>query len=247
MIQDIKEFLKGVRAGKIKEKEALNFLRRLPFRDLDFAKIDHHRTLRRGMPEVILGLGKTKEQIVKIAEEMIKYSDVLITKTNEDVFKEIKNLENEAVYHHSAGIIAIKKEKRVLHRGRGRILILSAGTSDIPVAEEAAITAEFFGNNVERIYDVGVAGLHRLLANFRKISESSVIVAVAGMDGALASVVSGLTDKPVIAVPTSVGYGSSFKGIAPLLAMLNSCSPGVAVVNIDNGFGAAYLASIINK
>jgi len=241
----LKQILKKLKEGKITEKEAFEYLKSLPFKDLGFAKIDHHRTLRCGLPEVIFGQGKTKEQIIKITKEAERYNDVLITRINEEVFKEIQKLYKKKVsYNKLAKTITIKKGKKKIKRGR--ILILTAGTADIPVAEEAAITAELFGNRVEKIYDVGVAGIHRLLAHLEKISKSSVIIVVAGMEGALASVVSGLTDKPVIAVPTSIGYGASFKGIAPLLTMLNSCSPGVAVVNIDNGFGAGYLASIIN-
>jgi hypothetical protein len=243
--QEIKKLLRNLKAGKITEKEALSYLKSLPFKDLGFAKVDHHRTLRRGLPEVILGQGKTKEQIVKITKEMAKYNDVLITKTNEEVFKEIKKFYKKAFYNETARAITIKKRKR--KRKKGKILILAAGTADISVAEEAGVTADFFGNEVEKIYDVGVAGIHRLFAHLGGISQAEVIIVVAGMEGALASVVSGLVDKPVIAVPTSCGYGASFKGIAPLLTMLNSCSPGVAVVNIDNGFGAGYLASLINS
>ncbi|MBI2626136.1 MAG: nickel pincer cofactor biosynthesis protein LarB [Candidatus Nealsonbacteria bacterium] len=241
----LKKVLKNFKNGKISEKELLQYLKFLPFRDLDFAKIDHHRTLRRGLPEVILGQGKTKEQIIKIVREIAKYDNVLITRTNEPVFNEIKKIYKESEYNELARTIVIRKNKSRVKRGK--ILVLTAGTSDIAIAEEAAVTAELFGNKVEKIYDVGIAGIHRLFANLDKISKSSVIIVVAGMEGALPSVVAGLTDKPIIAVPTSIGYGASFKGIAPLLTMLNSCSPGVAVVNIDNGFGAGYLANMINK
>ena len=241
----IKKILKDFEKGEISEKEVLQYLKFLPFKDLNFAKIDHHRALRRGLPEVIFGQDKTKEQIVKITKEIAKYNDVLVTKTNKEVFAAIKKVYKNAIYNEIAKTVIIKRRKGKIKKGK--ILILTAGTSDIPVAEEAAVTVEFFGNMVEKVYDVGVAGIHRLFANLDKISKSSVIIVVAGMEGALASVVSGLTNKPVVAVPTSVGYGASFKGIAPLLTMLNSCSPGVAVVNIDNGFGAGYLASIINK
>lgn len=241
----LKKIFKNFKRGQISEKEVLRYLKFLPFKDLNFAKIDHHRTLRRGFPEVILGQNKTKAQILKIAREMAKYNNVLITKTSEEVFKAIKKDHKKSSYNSLAKTIVVEKEKIKLKNGK--ILVLTAGTSDIPVAEEAVVTAELFGNKVEKVYDVGVAGIHRLFANLDKISKSSIIIVVAGMEGALASVVSGLTEKPVIAVPTSVGYGASFKGIAPLLAMLNSCSPGVAVVNIDNGFGAGYLASLINK
>lgn len=237
--------MKDFKKGAVSEKEILQYLKSLPFKDLNFAKIDHHRGLRRGFPEIIFGQNKTKEQIVKIAKEMVKYNNVLVTKTNESVFDEIKKIHKKSEYNVLAKTIIIRKENSRLKGGK--VLILTAGTSDIPIAEEAAVTAELFGNKVEKLYDVGVAGIHRLLANLDKISESSVIIVIAGMEGALASVVAGLTDKVVIAVPTSCGYGASFNGIAPLLTMLNSCSPGVAVVNIDNGFGAGYLASIINK
>jgi NCAIR mutase (PurE)-related protein len=243
--QQIKKLLKDLKAGKITEKEVFESLKHLPFKDINFAKIDHLRTLRRGAPEIILGKGKTKEQIIKITQEMAKYTDVLITKTNREVFKAIKRFYKKAVYNQIAKTITIKRNKTKLKKGK--ILILSAGTADIPVAEEARVTVEFLGNKVEKIYDVGVAGLQRLFSHLPKIYKSSVIIVVAGMEGALASVVSGLVDKPVIAVPTSRGYGANFKGIAPLLTMLNSCSPGVAVVNIDNGFGAGYLANLINK
>lgn len=243
--KEIRKFLRNIKSGGISEKEAFLYLKSLPFKDLNFAKIDHYRTLMRGLPEVILGQGKTKEQIVRITKEMAKYNDVLITKTSEDVFDEIKKNYKKSNYNNLAKTITIKKREREIKHGK--ILVLTAGTSDIPIAEEAVVTAELFGNKVEKVYDVGVAGIHRLLANLDKISKSSVIIVIAGMEGALASVVSGLTDKPVIAVPTSCGYGASFKGLAPLLSMLNSCSPGVAVVNIDNGFGAGYLASLINK
>ncbi|MBI2450027.1 MAG: nickel pincer cofactor biosynthesis protein LarB [Candidatus Nealsonbacteria bacterium] len=241
----IKKILKDFRAGEISEKEVFRYLKSLPFKDLSFAKIDHHRALRRGFPETIFGKGKTKDQILKISEEMARYGNVLITKTSEDVFKAIKEKYPKSYYNKLAKTIVIKNG--VIKTRKGKILILAAGTSDIPVAEEAAVTAELFGNKVENVYDVGVAGIHRLFANLDKISKSSVIIVVAGMEGALPSVVAGLTDKAVIAVPTSCGYGASFEGITPLLAMLNSCSPGVAVVNIDNGFGAGYLASLINK
>ncbi len=243
--KQIRVLLENLKEGKITEKTAFEYLKLLPFKDLDFAKIDHHRSLRRGAPEIIFGEGKTKGQIVTIAKEIARYNDVLITRTNEEVFKEIKFFFKKAVYYRIPKTIVIRKNKKNLKKGK--ILVLTAGTVDIPIAEEAVVTAEFMGNRVEKIYDIGVAGIHRLLPYLSQIYGSSVIIVVAGMDGALASVVSGLTDKPVIAVPTSFGYGASFKGIAPLLTMLNSCSPGVAVVNIDNGFGAGYIASLINK
>lgn len=241
----LKQFLGRVKSGEITEKKAMEELKFLPFRDLGFAKIDHHRYLRRGLPEIIFGKNKTKEQIIEIVKELAKYNDVMVTKTSENVFNEIKKIYKNAVYSPVAQIITIKRGNKKLKMGK--VLILTAGTADILVAEEAAVTAEFFGNKVEKIYDVGVAGIHRLLSHLKEISKASVIIVIAGMEGALPSVVAGLTDKPIIAVPTSVGYGASFKGIAPLLTMLNSCSPGVVVVNIDNGFGAGYFASLINQ
>lgn len=247
LTEEIRKLLRELKSGKIDENEAIEYLRSLPFSDLGFAKIDHQRTLRRGFPEVIFGKGKTKEQIVDITKEMSKFNNVLITKTNEKVFDEIIKFNKNAVYNSDAQIISIKKNTNTKLKKKGRILVLTGGTADFKIAEEAIVTAKFFGNTVESIFDVGVAGIHRLFAYLPQIKKSGVIIVVAGMDGALASVVSGLVDKPVIAVPTSVGYGASFEGIAPLLSMLNSCSPGVAVVNIDNGFGAGYLASLINK
>ncbi|RLC35275.1 MAG: nickel pincer cofactor biosynthesis protein LarB [Candidatus Nealsonbacteria bacterium] len=243
--QQIKKLLRGLKTGRITEKEAFQYLKSLPFKDLGFAKFDHHRILRRGMPEVILGQGKTREQVLEIVKEAAKYNDVLVTKTDRETFKAVKKLYTGTLYNEIAKTIILRKNKK--RTKRDKILVLTAGTSDIPVAEEAAVAADFFGNKVEKVYDVGVAGIHRLFAHFPEISKAKVIIVVAGMEGALASVVSGLVAKPVIAVPTSCGYGASFKGITPLLAMLNSCSPGIGVVNIDNGFGAGYLASLINK
>lgn len=243
--QKIKKIMLGVESKKIKIDDAIRKLKFLPFEDLGFAKIDHHRALRRGFPEVIFCQNKAKEQVVSIVKKLIeKNADVIATKANEEVFNEVKKHIKNANYNKTAKIITITKNKK---QKKGKILVLSAGTSDINVAEEAAAVAEAMGNNVERLYDVGVAGLHRLLSNKEKLDSANVLVVVAGMDGVLPSVVSGLIGKPVIAVPTSVGYGASFKGIAPLLTMLNACSPGVVVVNIDNGFGAGYFASLINK
>ncbi len=242
---EIKEIMENVANKKLKVEEAITKLKFLPFEDLGFAKIDHHRALRKGFPEVVYCQNKTKEQVAYIVKRMAKNnSTVLATRATEEMFNEVENSVKNAEYNKISKTIIINKIKKIKN---GRILVLSAGTSDMPVAEEAAVVAETMGNQVERIYDVGVAGLHRLLKNKEKISEANVLVVVAGMDGVLPSVVSGLFDKPIIAVPTSVGYGASFKGIAPLLTMLNSCSPGVVVVNIDNGFGAGYFASLINK
>ncbi|MBI2653837.1 nickel pincer cofactor biosynthesis protein LarB [Candidatus Woesearchaeota archaeon] len=241
----IKEIMLGVRKKRIKVDEAMKKLKFLPFEDLGFAKIDHHRALRRGFPEVVFCQSKTTEQVVSIVKKMMeKNVDVLATRATEEMFNEVKKHAKNARYNKISKTITITKNKKTK---KGKILVLSAGTSDINVAEEAAAVAEAMGNNVERLYDVGVAGLHRLLGNKEKLDSANVLVVVAGMDGVLPSVVSGLIGKPVIAVPTSVGYGASFKGIAPLLTMLNACSPGVVVVNIDNGFGAGYFASLINK
>lgn len=243
--QKIKEIMLGVRKKRIRVDEAMKKLKFLPFEDLGFAKIDHHRALRKGFPEVIFCQNKTTEQVVSIVKKLIeKNADVIATRATEEMFNEIKKHAKNTRYNKISKTITITKNKALK---KGKILILSAGTSDINVAEEAAVVAEAMGNSVERLYDVGVAGLHRLLSNKEKLDSANVLVVVAGMDGVLPSVVSGLIGKPVIAVPTSVGYGASFKGIAPLLTMLNACSPGVVAVNIDNGFGAGYFASLINK
>ncbi|MHB8532848.1 MAG: nickel pincer cofactor biosynthesis protein LarB [Solirubrobacteraceae bacterium] len=220
-------------------------LRARPFEDLGFARVDHHRAIRQGFPEVILGLGKTPAQIGAIASEIAgRGSTLLVTRANEAAYAAVRDLVPGAVYYPDAGIIALPQQD--VTRGNGTILVCAAGTSDLSVAEEAALTAELMGNQVERLYDVGVAGIHRLLGEHARLSAARVIVVVAGMEGALPSVVAGLVSVPVIAVPTSVGYGASFGGIAALLGMLNSCSSGVSVVNIDNGFGAANIASLIN-
>ncbi len=237
--------LKSVRAGRISIETALSRLRHLPFEDVTYAHIDHHRHLRHGMPEVIYCEGKTLEQIIGIAKRMLKAgSDILATRASEAVYRSVKKLDRRAVYHKASRTIEIRhREKK---HTKGIILVLTAGTSDIPVAEEAAVTAEMLGSTVRTVYDVGVAGIHRVLSKRDLLDSARVIVVVAGMDGALPSVVGGLVDKPVIAVPTSVGYGAGFQGLAPLLTMLNSCASGVAVMNIDNGFGAGVLAHRIN-
>ena len=240
------QLLEKFRAGKISQAKVLAALGKEPVKDLGFAQVDQHRALRQGFPEVIFGAGKTSVQVVKIAGEILTQSDrVLITRITNDHAKALKKKFKKAVHHEAARCVVIEK-KRIKSKG-GTIAILSAGTSDQPVAEEAAITAETMGNKVQRLYDVGVAGLHRLLARAEDFREANVIIVVAGMEGALPSVVAGLVDKPVIAVPTSIGYGASFEGVAALLGMLNSCGSGVTVVNIDNGFGAAYAASQINS
>jgi len=239
------QLLDDFRAGKISQAQALAALGKEPVTDLGFAQVDQHRALRQGFPEVIFGAGKTPVQVVKIAGEILKQSDrVLITRITPAHAKALAKKFKKAKHHEEARCVVI--EKRRIKKRQGNIAILSAGTSDLPVAEEAAVTAETMGNRVQRLYDVGVAGLHRLLARVEDFREANVIIVVAGMEGALPSVVAGLVDKPVIAVPTSIGYGASFEGVAALLGMLNSCGSGVTVVNIDNGFGAAYAASQIN-
>jgi NCAIR mutase (PurE)-related protein len=242
----MEKILNDFKEGKINIAEVLEKIKQLPYKDLDFAKIDTHRVLRKGFPETIFCQGKTIKQILKIFEEMYKKNNkILATKANRKIFDAIKKVYPNAEYNKLAKTIIIQKEK--LKQKKGKILIITAGTSDIPVAEEAVVTAEVMGNLVEKVYDVGVAGVHRLFDVKDKIFNANVIIVVAGMEGALASIVGGLSDKPVIAVPTSVGYGASFKGIAPLLTMLNSCAEGVVVVNIDNGFGAGYFAGLINR
>lgn len=242
----LKRLLEGVKRGEIEVDDALYELKKLPFEDLGFAKIDNHRALRVGYPEVIYCEGKAIEHIKKIVSKMLESdSNILATRASKEVYESVKSIAPDVIYYDLARICFIKKKE--LAKTKGKILIVSGGTSDIPVAEEAAITAEVLGNTVERLYDVGVAGLHRLLSNTDKLFEARVIITVAGMEGALASVVAGLVDKPVIAVPTSIGYGANFKGLSALLTMLNSCASGIGVVNIDNGFGAGYIASMINK
>jgi len=233
------------RTGKISREKVLRAFQSEPVADLGFAQVDTHRALRKGFPEVIFGAGKTPQQVVKIAERLLKHGQpVLITRVTVDHARALKRKFPKAVYHEAARCVTI--EKKPLPKRPGRIGIICAGTSDLPVAEEAAVTADIMGNRVERLFDVGVAGLHRLLNRMDLLQRCNVLVVAAGMEGALPSVVGGLGDKPVIAVPTSVGYGASFGGIAALLGMLNSCASGVTVVNIDNGFGAGYAASQIN-
>lgn len=243
---DVLKVLNNVKEGKITPEEAALKFKIMPFEDLGFAKVDHHRSIRQGACEVIYGQSKTPAQIIDIVSSMHKSnaSDILITRISEDVAKQIQ-ISVPMKYHNVCGIgIAYPSEKK---EKTGHIVVASGGTSDLAVCEEAAITAENLGSNVTRLYDVGVAGLHRLLSNLDILMDCRVVIAVAGMEGALASVVGGLVDCPVIAVPTSVGYGASFDGVAALLSMLNSCASGVSVVNIDNGFGAGYLANMINK
>lgn len=240
----INKLLKDVKGGKLPIQEAYSRLKNLPYEDIGFAKVDHHRSMRKGFPEVIYCQGKTVEQITSIFKKLAaNHSNIMATRADKKVYKAVKKALKNAKYHEKAMIITSGHGEK----GSGNVLIITAGTADIPVAEEAAVTAEFLGNNIKRLYDVGVAGIHRLLGSMEKFKDAEVIIVVAGMEGALASVVGGLTDRPVIAVPTSVGYGASFKGLAALLAMLNSCAPGVAVVNIDNGFGAGVMAAIMNR
>jgi hypothetical protein len=237
--------LESLQQGVLPLDEALARLRRLPYEDIGFAEVDHHRALRRGFPEVILGQGKTSEQVVAIAERLAAQSDrLLITRVDADAYRAVKERLPDACYHADARTITLDRSREPSWPG---VAVLCAGTSDLPVAEEAAVTAELMGSQVDRSYDVGVAGIHRLLDKWEGLRSARALVVVAGMEGALPSVVAGLVAAPVIAVPTSVGYGASFGGLAPLLAMLNSCAAGVAVVNIDNGFGAGYLAAVINR
>jgi NCAIR mutase (PurE)-related protein len=227
------------------EQRLISAFRAQPFEDLGFARVDHHRAIRQGFPEVVLGLGKTPAQIAAISAEIVKRgSTLLVTRADQAAFAAVAERIPEVTYYPEAAIIALRQQD--VSTGRGTILVVAAGTSDLPVAEEAACTADVMGNEVDRLYDVGVAGVHRLLSERSRLEAARVIVVVAGMEGALPSVVSGLVRVPVIAVPTSIGYGASFGGIAALLGMLNSCAAGVSVVNIDNGFGAGSIASLIN-
>ena len=243
----LKKLLKKVSKKELSVDEAMVELRNFPFQDMEFAKIDTHRHLRKGFPEVVLAQQKTVGQIVKIVDQVKKAgNNLLITRVEAEKAQAVLKKHPTMKYHPSARTLYLHS-KELEDRGKGTILVISAGTSDIPVAEEAAITAEVMGNKVERTYDVGVAGLHRLLAYYDQIIAARVLIVVAGMEGALPSVVSGLVERPVVAVPTSVGYGTSFKGITALLGMLNACASGITVVNIDNGFGAGYAASLMNR
>lgn len=242
----LRKLLQQVREGALEPDEALSRLRHLPFEDLGFAKVDHHRRLRLGLPEVIFSRGKTPQQVAGIFKRMAVHGgNVLATKATPEHFRAVKKAVRKAEYHELAQAIALKQDHAKY--GKGIIAVISAGTSDIPVAEEALVTAEVMGNEVAHLYDVGVAGIHRLLANKAVLQDARVAIVCAGMEGALPSVVGGLIGAPVIAVPTSVGYGAAFKGLAALLGMLNSCASNVTVVNIDNGFGAGYVASMINR
>jgi NCAIR mutase (PurE)-related protein len=243
---NIRRILTEVRNGKCSIDTAVSKLRHLPYEDVGFARIDHHRALRQGFPEVIFGQGKTVIQIKAIARRLLeKEQNLLITRTDQKVYREIKKLDSKAKFYEESGTILVVRDKT--EYGKGKILVACAGTADIPVAREAQVTAEAMGNKVECLVDVGVAGIHRILSERERLAQARVIIVAAGMEGALPSVVGGLVSVPVIAVPTSIGYGASFQGIAALLGMLNSCASNVTVVNIDNGFGAGFVASLINR
>ncbi|HTA68710.1 MAG TPA: nickel pincer cofactor biosynthesis protein LarB [Bryobacteraceae bacterium] len=247
MDQDqLRLLLEEVRTGAVNVDAAVERMRHLPFEDLGWAKLDHHRALRHGLTEVIFGKGKTPEQIAIIAARLLEKSpNLLITRADESIAARLKHSFPDAEYFALSGAVRVWRDRAI--RGKGKLAVVCAGTSDIPVAEEAQVTAEVMGNEVEAIYDVGVAGIHRLIASSERLSQARVVVVAAGMEGALPSVVGGMVSVPVIAVPTSVGYGASFHGLAALLGMLNSCASNVTVVNIDNGFGAGYVASLINR
>jgi pyridinium-3,5-biscarboxylic acid mononucleotide synthase len=245
-LQQLQQLLESVREGETPVSAALSSLRSLPFEDLGFAKVDHHRAVRHGMPEVILGKGKTTQQVEGIASALLaKSSNILVTRATGEMAAGIAGLTPDSEYFPASGVVRVWRDRRIT--GKGKIMVVCAGTSDIPVLEEAQLTAEVMGNEVTSICDVGVAGIHRLLHQRERLAEARVVIVCAGMEGALPSVVGGLVGCPVIAVPTSIGYGASFGGVAALLGMLNSCASNVTVVNIDNGFGAAYVASLINR
>ncbi len=245
-VQQLEELLEGVRAGQTPVEAAVHRLRDLPFEDLGFAKVDHHRAVRHGMPEVVLGKGKTPDQVAAISSALLaKSRNLLITRASEAMADRVAALSGESEYFPASGVIRVWRDRTII--GKGKIAVLCAGTSDIPVLEEAQLTAEVMGNQVDAICDVGVAGIHRLLEQRERLAQARVAIVCAGMEGALPSVVGGLVGCPVIAVPTSIGYGASFGGLAALLGMLNSCASNVTVVNIDNGFGAGYVASLINR
>src|ERR1051326_6069170 len=242
----IKKLFQQVQSGKLSPDEAVDRLRHLPFEDLGFAKVDHHRAIRAGMPEIILGEGKTASQVARIFAHLAEHgTNVLVTRATPQQFDAVRKVSPKAEYRELGRCIVLRQDRK--RYGKGTIAVVSAGTSDIPVAEEAVATAEAMGNLVVHLYDVGVAGLHRLLAHRGELTKARVVIVCAGMEGALPSVVGGLPSVPVVALPTSIGYGASFKGLAALLGMLNSCASNVSVVNIDNGFGAGYVASMINR
>lgn len=240
--RELERLLKGYKSGEVELDQVMDTIKQLPFEDLGYAKLDHHRAVRNGFPEVVYCEGKELIHVKGIMETLLKKDHpILATRASREVYEFLKDLNAELVYHPVARIITYKLDD--VKKSEFKVAVVSGGTSDIPVAEEACITAEILGCDVERIYDVGVAGIHRLLAQVPKLNEASIVIAIAGMEGALASVVGGLVDVPVLAVPTSVGYGTSFNGLSALLTMLNSCASGVSVMNIDNGFGAGYLAA----
>jgi hypothetical protein len=244
--EQLRQILTDIRSGALADEDAIQLLRNLPFEDLGFANVDHHRTLRQGFPEVIFGAGKTPDHVARIVGTMLPGGhNILVTRANRDQFERVKAVEPAAEFHEPARAIVIRRDETI--RGKGTVMVVSAGTSDIPVAEEAVITLKVMGNKVEVLYDVGVSGLHRLLDRRERLAAARVLIVAAGMEGALPSVVGGLVSVPVIAVPTSIGYGASFGGVTALLSMLNSCAANVTVVNIDNGFGAGMVASLINR
>jgi len=247
MDQDqLRGLLEQVHSGAVDVDSALDRMRHLPFEDLGFAKLDHHRSLRHGLTEVVFGKGKTPEQVAGIADRLLdKSQNLLITRADEAIASKLRQKFPEAEHFPLSGAVRVWRDRKIY--GKGKLAVVCAGTSDIPVAEEAQVTAEAMGNEVEVIYDIGVAGIHRLIANSERLMQARVVVVAAGMEGALPSAVGGMVSVPVIAVPTSVGYGASFNGLAALLGMLNSCASNVTVVNIDNGFGAGYVASLINR
>ncbi len=244
----LKTLFESVQKGEISIEEALEKTVNLPFEDLGYAKLDHHRSIRRGYPEVVFCQNKTVEHVKNIVQHLSMQNMVLATRATREMYEAIKTVLPEARYNEAGRTITVRKEDEIVKKDQNNyILVITAGTSDLPVAEEAAETAKFMGDRVETLYDAGVAGIHRLFGNKEIIDKANVLIVVAGMDGALPSVVGGIVEKPVIAVPTSVGYGASFQGVGPLLTMLSTCAPGVTVVNIDNGFGAGYFASMVNK
>ncbi len=245
-LQEIEKLLRAHKSGEVGAAEAARLIHDLHYEDIGYARVDHARAARQGFPEVVFGGGKTRAQVTGIVERLVRRApNVLITRTDEGTFGEVRNIATDAEWHESARLIRIRRDRS--ERGVGEIAVVTAGTSDIPIAEEAALTAEAMGNRVQRIWDAGVAGIHRILAERALLKRARVIIVVAGMEGALPSVVGGLVSVPVLAVPTSVGYGASFGGVAALLGMLNSCSSNVTVVNIDNGFGAGFVAGLINR
>jgi NCAIR mutase (PurE)-related protein len=245
-LREIERLLRAFKGGEMGEAEAARSLADLHFEDIGHTRVDHARAARQGFPEVVFGAGKTRRQIVETVESLARRApNVLVTRTDSDTFGEVRNVCTEAEWHESARMIRIRRDTS--ERGTGTVLVVTAGTSDIPVAEEAALTAEAMGNRVERIWDAGVAGIHRIMAERERLRRARVLVVAAGMEGALPSVVGGLVSVPVVAVPTSIGYGASFGGLAALLGMLNSCASNVTVVNIDNGFGAGFVAGLINR